>query len=170
MNEPVRHLGMALDGTRVAAYRRAVDAAVDPGATVADVGAGGGLLTILACRAGAGRVFAVEASPVLGLARELVAANDFNDRVTFVQGDAAEVELPQPVDVVVSDLRGTLPLRLPQLRALARFTRRWLAPGGTAVPRRDTLRVAPCTNRRAIHRRPAGDALADLDVTPCSTP
>lgn len=166
MNEPVRHLGMALDGTRVAAYRHAVDAAVDPGATVADVGAGGGLLTVLACRAGAGRVFSVEASPVLGLARELVAANGFSDRVTFVQGDAAEVDLPEPVDVVVSDLRGTLPLRLPQLRALARFTHRWLAPGGTAVPRSDTLWAAPCTNRRAIHRRPTCDALADLDVSP----
>ena len=43
---------------------------------------------------------------------------------------------------------------------------RWLAPGGTTVPRRDTLWAAPCTHRRAIHRRPAADALADLDLTP----
>ena len=171
MNEPVRHLGMVLDGARVAAYRRALDAAIDEGATVADVGAGSGLLSVLACRAGAGRVFAIEPSPVIGLARELVAANGCGDRVTFLRADAAGVELPGPIDLVVSDLRGTLPLRLPQLRALAGFTRRWLAPGGTSVPGRDTLWAAPCRNRRAIHRRAiqhssAGEALADVDLSP----
>lgn len=168
MNELVRHLAMVLDGDRVAAYRQALAASVQRGDRVADVGTGSGLLAILACLAGAAQVYAIEPSPLLGHARELAAANGFADRITFLHAAAEDVELPSPVDLVVSDLRGTLPLRLPQLRALATFCDRWLASGGTHIPHRDTLWVAPCRNRRATHRRApqhAGDTAGPHDAT-----
>jgi protein arginine N-methyltransferase 1 len=153
MSEPLRHLGMVLDEARLAAYRRALAATVRPGATVADVGAGCGVLAVLACRAGAGRVYAVEPDPILAVARDLAAANGCADRVVLVPGRAEEVELPERVELVVADLRGTLPLQLPALEALAVFTERWLAPGGTLVPRRDVVWAAPCRHAGSLHRR-----------------
>jgi type I protein arginine methyltransferase len=163
VSEPLRHLGMVLDETRLGAYRRALEATVRPGDTVADVGAGCGILSVLACRAGAARVFAVEPEPILDLAGELAAANGCGARVELIRGRAEEVELPGRVDVVVSDLRGILPLHVGGLEALAGFADRWLVPGGTLIPRRDALWVAPCSFAGSPHRRHRAEG---IDIAP----
>ena len=68
------------------------------------------------------------------------------------------------MDLVVSDLRGVLPLRLPALEALASFSARWLAPGGVMVPRRDVLWAAPCRHPASLHRR--ADRREGVDLAP----
>jgi len=159
MNELLRHLGMVLDAVRVDAYRQALASAVRPGAVVADLGAGCGILSVLACQAGAGRVYAVEPAPIADVARRLVASNGCADRVRILDTDATGAELPEPVDLLVSDLRGTLPLRLPQLAAHADFADRWLAPGGAVLPLADRLLTAPCRHPASLHRRAAAGAV-----------
>jgi SAM-dependent methyltransferase len=77
--------GMLRDGGRNAAFQRAIDAVVaaaagaaggKAGPHVLDVGAGTGLLSLMALRAGAGLVTAVEQWPVMAaLARDVAAAN-----------------------------------------------------------------------------------------------
>ena len=58
------------DRVRLAAFRRAIRAKVRPGMVVLDLGAGTGILGLMALRAGAARVYAVKARPVLQAARE----------------------------------------------------------------------------------------------------
>jgi len=166
VNELLRHLGMVLDAVRVDAYREALASAVRPGAVVADLGAGCGILSVLACQAGAGRVYAVEPAPIADVARRLVASNGCADRVRILDTDAAGAELPEPVDLLVSDLRGTLPLRLPQLAAHADFADRWLAPGGAVLPLADRLLAAPCRHPASLHRRAAAGAVEGVDLGP----
>ena len=43
-------------------------------------------------------------------ARELAEANGFADRMEFIRGDSRLIELSERVNVIVSDIRGTLPL------------------------------------------------------------
>ena len=69
------HRTMICDRVRTDAFRRAIDAVVRPGDVVLDVGAGTGLLSLFAARAGASRVYAVEQTTVAVLAQELAAAN-----------------------------------------------------------------------------------------------
>jgi len=52
------------------------------------------------------------------------------------------VTLPARADVILSDLRGILPLFERHIPAIADARRRFLAPGGTMIPRRDTLWAA----------------------------
>src|SRR5437588_6343743 len=100
---------MIADAARTAAYERALARVVGPSTTVLDLGCGIGLFSLFARRAGARRVYAIEQSPVIELAREIVAANGA-DRVEFIAGSSRTAELPEKVDVVVSDIRGVLPL------------------------------------------------------------
>ena len=70
------YLDMLNDAARNAAYLRGVARSVRPGDAVLDVGAGTGLLAMLASRAGASDVSACELSPVIAaLAKRTLAAN-----------------------------------------------------------------------------------------------
>lgn len=133
---------MAADRTRLAAYRRALAASIRPGCVVADVGAGTGVMALLACELGARRAYAVDTSDAIAVAIATAEANGFHDRMVCVQADARSYVPPEPVDVAVGDLRGALPLFPGNLETMAHVKRRWLRPGGVLIPRRDTLHVA----------------------------
>ena len=133
---------MIADGPRMRAYAEALKLTIRSGDVVVDIGTGTGVFALLACRYGARRVFAIEPSDAIIVAKEIVAANGYARRVEFIQAFSTEVELPEPANVVVSDLRGILPLYGRHLPAIADARARFLAPGGTLVPRIDTLRAA----------------------------
>jgi len=66
---------MIADAGRVDAYSAALRARVKSESVVLDIGVGTGILTLLACKAGAKKVYAVEPDGIIQLARETVAAN-----------------------------------------------------------------------------------------------
>ena len=76
------------------------------GDLVADLGAGSAVLAIAAAKLGARRVAAMEFDEeAIGNAEENVARNDVADRVTVIQGDAAELlPLVAPVRVVLANI------------------------------------------------------------------
>jgi SAM-dependent methyltransferase len=133
---------MIADTLRIDAYASALRQAVKPGSVVLDLGCGPGLFALLACRFEARRIYAVEPDDVIQLARETAAANGCSDRIEFIQKFSTQIDLPEPVDVVVSDLRGVLPWFQQHLPSICDAKRRLLAPGGTLIPRRDTLWAA----------------------------
>ena len=89
------HRSMIRDRVRTEAFRRAIDAVVRPGDIVLDVGAGSGILSVFAARAGAARVYAVEQTSIAVLAQELAAANGVADIVRVIQGDVMDIEPPE---------------------------------------------------------------------------
>jgi enediyne biosynthesis protein CalE3 len=137
------HQAMLGDRPRLHAYDRALEQAVGPGDVVVDVGAGTLVLSLLALRHGAGHVYAVEADPAMvEVAARLIEANDLKDTVTLIAGDARTVRLPQPADVLVSELMGNLGPEEQMAELLNVVARRTLRPGGRIVPRGLTTRLA----------------------------
>jgi protein arginine N-methyltransferase 1 len=163
---------MINDRVRMEAYVRALRQAVRPGSVVLDLGAGLGVFALLACRFGARRVFAIEPDNVLHLARALAQANGYADRVEFIQEMSTRVELPERADVIISDLRGVLPLFRSHLPSMVDARRRLLAPGGTLIPQRDTLwaAVVELPERYSRYLPPAGDLGYGLDFGPVRLP
>jgi type I protein arginine methyltransferase len=133
---------MAADPVRMDAYARAIERAVKPGSVVVDLGAGTGVFSILAARAGAKRVHAIEPNPAVWLLSELAAENGVSDRITIHQATSYEVDLPERADVIISDLRGILPLHEENLYATRDARKRFLTSGGAALPQSDRLVVA----------------------------
>jgi predicted RNA methylase len=92
------------DRQRTRALETAINATVRPGDVVLDAGAGTGILALMAARAGARRVFAVEIDPVLcDHLRRTVAANRL-EHVIRVSEDDARNFAGAEVDVLTIEL------------------------------------------------------------------
>ena len=130
---------MLRDATRMEAYTAALRRAVKPDSVVIDLGCGVGVFSLLACKLGARRVYAVEPENIIGLAREAAAANGFSDRIEFFENLSTEITLPEPATIIISDLRGVLPWFERSVSSIIDARERLLAPGGVLIPRRDVL-------------------------------
>ena len=128
------HRTMICDRVRTEAFRRAIDSVVRPGDIVLDVGAGSGILSVFAARAGAARVYAVERTSAAVLARELAAANGVAEIVRVIHGDVMDVELPERADVIVSEWLGGFGIDEGMLVPVIVARDRWLRPGGVMIP------------------------------------
>ncbi len=133
---------MFSDEVRGGAYLAAVREVVRPGMVVADIGAGPGVLGVYAAMLGARRVFLVEPDLIVDAAVALAEENGVGDRIEIVREVSTNITLPELADVIISDLRGVLPLFGGHLEAAADMRARLLAPGGICIPRRDRMRVA----------------------------
>jgi Ribosomal protein L11 methyltransferase (PrmA)/Arginine methyltransferase oligomerization subdomain len=130
------------DSARFNAYAEAISRSVRVGDVVAEIGCGPAVFALLACQAGAKRVYAIETEDIIDVARQIAAANGFADRIQFFQDDSRKVELPERVDVIVSDIRGVLPLFDGAFASQQDARNRFLAPNGVMIPRRDIQKAA----------------------------
>ena len=133
---------MVADRVRVDAYTQALRKTVRQGAIVVEIGTGPGIFAVLACQLGANRVYAIEPSEIIQVAREIAAANGCDDKIVFFEEVSSRVTLPERADVILSDLRGVLPLFGRHIPEIVDARRRFLAPGGALIPRKDTLWAA----------------------------
>src|SRR5688500_16584243 len=101
---------MLRDRARIDAYTRALASVITSESVVLDLGTGIGTFSLIACRLGAARVYAVDPSETIAVAEEHARENGFADRIRFMRARATEIELPEQVDVIVSDLASALPL------------------------------------------------------------
>jgi protein arginine N-methyltransferase 1 len=130
------------DSARFSAYGNAIARSVRPENVVVEIGCGPGVFAMLACRAGARRVYAIDTEDIVSIARQIATANGFAERIQFFQSDSRKLELPERADVIVSDIRGVVPLFDGAVASLADAKERFLAPGGAMIPRRDVLMAA----------------------------
>jgi len=128
------HRSMICDRVRTQAFQRAINAVVRPGHVVLDLGAGSGILSLFAARAGAARVYAVEQTSVAALAQELAVTNGVSEIMEVIWGDIADIEPPERVDVIVSEWLGGFGIDEGMLVSVIAARERWLKPGGTMIP------------------------------------
>jgi len=134
---------MLADRVRMDAYAAALRAAVRPGSVVLDLGTGTGMFALLACRLGARRVYAIDPGDAIHLARAAAREAGYGERIEFVHGLSTEIDVPERADLMVSDLRGVLPLFEHHLPAVVDARERLLKPGAVLIPRADTILGAP---------------------------
>jgi len=136
------HEEMLKDSVRTESYRRAIMApGICKDKVVLDVGCGTGILSMFAVKAGAKHVYAIECAAIIDQAREIVKANGMADKITLIKGKVEEVEVPEKVDVLISEWMGYFLMYESMLSSVIYARDKWLKPGGLVLPDKCTLYI-----------------------------
>lgn len=136
---PAWHIPMINDDERNVAYNQALERAIRPGDLVLEIGTGSGIVSMMAARAGAGKVVTCEVLPVMAdAAREIVAQNGYDDRITVVTKKSTQMrlgeDLPERADLFVSELIN-VGMLAPNMLPIIRHARENLVkPDGRIIP------------------------------------
>ncbi|KAG2496476.1 hypothetical protein HYH03_005302 [Edaphochlamys debaryana] len=155
-DDPAAHQPMLQDRVLTAAWREALAPGSLEGKVVLDVGCGLGLLSMLAAKAGAAKVIAVDGSAgSIEAARRIVKANGLAGKIELVHGAIESLDqlpgvAPGEVDVVLSNWMGPGLLAGGMANGLAVAVERWLRPGGMVLPDRVSLWAAGLEDRDAL--------------------
>jgi protein arginine N-methyltransferase 1 len=128
---------------RLERFERALRMTVNPGEVVLDLGTGMGILALLAIRAGARHVYAIESSDSIDFARAIAASEGVTDKITFIRGSSLLTDIPERAQVLITDTFGTFGLQPEGLTALLDARHRLLAANARCIPNAIQLCAAP---------------------------
>jgi len=161
------HRTLITDHIRNDAFEAALARVIRKGETVvADIGAGTGLLGLMAARLGAREVYLYEAAEVAGVAQEVLRRNRARN-CHLIPCHSTEMQDPPRADVVVSETLGNYPFEENIIETLNDAVRRHLKRGGTIIPGRLAQFVAPVTSNRFHAELTAWERVGrDIDLSP----
>ncbi|GAA5864847.1 hypothetical protein JCM3774_004248 [Rhodotorula dairenensis] len=137
------HEIMLKDRVRTLAYRSFIlHPANKPrfeGKVVLDVGCGTGILSMFAAKAGARKVYAVDASNVAYKAMRNIKANGLEQTISVIKGKVEEINLPEKVDVIISEWMGYCLLYECMLDSVLYARDKYLQPDGLMVPSQTSI-------------------------------
>jgi hypothetical protein len=137
------HRTLIADHARNQAFHDALAAVIKRGETVvSDIGAGTGLIGLMAAKLGAREVFLYEAAEVAGVAAAVLKANRAK-ACQLIPCHSTEMDEPPRADVVVSETLGNYALEENIIDTLADARKRHLKDGGVIIPARIRQFVAP---------------------------
>jgi protein arginine N-methyltransferase 7 len=135
---PNWHVSLVKDHQRNDAFEAALIRNIKPGMRVLDVGAGTGLLAMMAARAGADKVFSCELNPAMAaVAADVVRANGFVDKITIANAD-----MDGRADLVVAEILGSDLVCEQVLPAMRDVVSRLAKPGAQLIPQSGDIVVA----------------------------
>lgn len=148
---------LLLDTVRVSAYAQAIRETVTPDDVVVDVGTGSGILAVLAAKAGARKVYAIERGGVADLAERVFRENGVSDRIELLRMDARDARFPQPPTVIVTETLGALGIE-EDIVSLLKLLRARCAPNAKLIPHMLRMYIAPLSDPQLA------DSLTRLDA------
>ncbi len=129
---------------RISKFRDAINQIVNHDSVVVDLGTGSGVLAILAAKAGAKHVYAVDINAdSLGYARIASRLNGVEDRIDFVKSHFMNYVPDERVDVVICEMLSSMMLVEQQIPASIHAKKMLLKKKGTLLPRQITIFLVP---------------------------
>jgi protein arginine N-methyltransferase 1 len=137
---------------RSARYREAIAATLSAGDLVADLGCGVGVLGLFCLESGASKVWGIDSSDAIHLARDVMAKAGFADRYNCIAGSTFRTTLPEKVDLVICDHVGFFGFDYGIIPLMRDARHRFLKPGGAMIPQSIDLMIAGVTSDDCLAR------------------
>jgi predicted RNA methylase len=130
--------------SRLEKFRTAIQKTVKEGDYVVDLGTGSGILAIMAAKAKAGKVTAIEINPeTIDYARRAARLNCVEDVVEFVQCNFSDFVPDVRADVVICEMLSSMMLVEQQIPASVHAIESILKPSGILLPQDVTIFLVP---------------------------
>jgi len=127
------------DKWRMEAYTDAIKKTVNNKTVVLDLGAGTGIFSFIASKLGAKKVYAIEPNSSINVGIQTANSNGNIDKIEFIKKPSKDVILNNKVDLIISDLRGILPLFGKNIETIIDARKRFLKPNGILIPQSDHI-------------------------------
>lgn len=149
------HRAMVADPYRTPLIEKAIRKTLKKGDVVFDLGCGLGVLTLMALKAGAQKVYAAEIDKSILKARQNVARAGFSEKVSFFHGLSSDFYLPEKTDLLLAETVGSLGFDENILPFVIDARNRFLKRSGKIIPSHIRLFIAPYTpvRERVIPQR-----------------
>jgi len=157
---------MMSDEVRMENYAKAIASVVRPGDTVMDLGCGPGILTFLALKAGAKKVFSVEKTDSIYLAKKIAEKNNYSDKIEFLQENSLNVNLAERVDVLLSETLGSFALEENTLEFTIDARDRFLKKNGKMIPEGFSVWTAPAESEKMEEQMYFWNNIRGIDFSP----
>jgi type I protein arginine methyltransferase len=157
---------MLNDKLRMDAYHKAINKQVKPGDIVVDLGSGTGLLSIWAIKAGAAKVYAIEKTSAIELAREIAWVNNCLDKIEFIKENSMQVDLPEKADVLISETLGSFAIDENTLEFTNDARQRFLKKDAILIPQSIDLFIAPIDDIDTYNKIDFWRNIPDIDFSP----
>ena len=130
--------------SRLSKFQRALQKVVQPESRVVDIGTGTGILALIAARAGAKSVTAIDVNgKSLNYARKAARINGLSERISFVESHFEDYVPDEQADIVICEMLSSMLLIEQQVPACAHAVRRILKPGGIILPASASVYAVP---------------------------
>jgi acyl transferase domain-containing protein/acyl-CoA synthetase (AMP-forming)/AMP-acid ligase II/ubiquinone/menaquinone biosynthesis C-methylase UbiE/acyl carrier protein len=151
---------LANDEPRNRSYQVAIDKLVKD-KVVVEIGTGQKVILARLCaEAGARQVYAIEiGNEAYRLAQTKVEELGLSDKITLIHGDATQVTLPEPADVCISEIVGSIG-GSQGAAVILNSARRLLKPDGLMIPERSVTKIAAVALPDELLRHPKMTRLA----------
>jgi predicted RNA methylase len=138
---------------RLSKFQRALQKVVKPESHVVDIGTGTGVLALIAAKAGARSVTAVDVNrESLNYAKKAAEINGFSQRINFVEAHFEDYVPEEQADIVVCEMLSSMLLIEQQVPACAHAAKKILKPGGIILPANASVYAVPVECHSLLER------------------
>lgn len=159
------HKSMISDEKRTLAFKKALEKCIKKNDAVADIGCGTGILSFFALRAGARKVYAIERTGIIDLAKKVSERNSFKG-IEFLNADSTEVDLPEKCDAIFSECIGYFALQENMITDVLNFRKKHLKKGGIVIPNKIGLFLSLVKSRKAYEEIDFWKSKYGIDFSP----
>ena len=138
------HEKMLADTVRIDCYRRAIQKYIGPNDVVLDLGTGTGILAFFAARQNPKKIFAIDHSDFIEIARETARHNNIGN-VEFIQSNSRSFTSEVLLDVIIHEQIGDYLFNENMLENILDLKKRLLKHGGRILPGKFELYLEPAS-------------------------
>lgn len=136
------HEKMLADRSRVDTYKKGIAKYIGPGDTIVDLGTGSGILSFFAAQSNAKKIYAIDHSDFIDVAREAAASNGSTE-IIFEKVNSRAFNPPEKVDVILHEQIGDDLFDENMIENILDLKRRILKPDGRVLPGKFELYLEP---------------------------